>query len=182
MQQQRTSIEGAYLFVPEVRRDERGFFLESWSNHELQRHAVSVTFTQGNFSKSRRNVLRGLHYQAGQYSQGKLVWVSAGAVFDVIVDLRQQSRSFGTWFGITLEADTQVSLWIPKGCAHGFLSLSDVADVYYNVSEEYSPANEYTLRWDDPDLAISWPLADGAKPLLSAKDSAGLSFADCPKF
>lgn len=182
MKLKKTPIEDAYLLKPEILRDERGFFFESWNSPKLIHAGFEGHFLQGNCSRTLRNVIRGLHFQRGDSSQAKMVWVTSGAVFDVIVDLRRNSSSFGNWFGIILEAKTKVRLWVPRGCAHGFLAITKFADVYYNLTSPYAPADQLTLQWDDPDLAISWPLVEGAQPILSSKDRQGLSFEDCPKF
>jgi len=177
-----TKIHGAWLLRPELFADERGYFLESWSSRAFSDLGIDVTFVQDNQSRSRRNVLRGLHYQAGSAAQGKLVWVASGAVFDVMVDLRSGSPSFGRWEACVLSAESHERLWIPPGCAHGFLVVSDYAEFFYKCTAPYVPGTERTLRWDDPDLHIGWPLGEGVVPVLSAKDAAGQSFAECEKY
>jgi dTDP-4-dehydrorhamnose 3,5-epimerase len=168
-----TEIPGVVVLEPAVFPDERGFFIESWSVRVF-RDAVKldVQFVQDNHSRSSRNVLRGLHYQI-EKPQGKLVRVSRGRVFDVAVDLRKSSASFGRWVGVEISDDNHRQLWIPPGCAHGFLVLSEIADVLYKTTDYYSPEDERCLIWNDPKLAINWPL-DGV-PVLSAKDRSGLS-------
>lgn len=166
-----TGIAGVLALEPQVFADERGFFFESWNAGAFGASGISVAFVQDNHSRSRQGTLRGLHYQLRQ-PQGKLVRVVAGEVFDVVVDLRRSSPSFGRWIGEHLSAENHRQLWIPPGCAHGFYVLSPWADVAYKASAYYAPGDEHSLRWDDPALGISWPLVNGA-PLLSAKDAAG---------
>jgi len=167
----RTTIEGVLVFEPKVFGDARGFFMESF-NQRLFDDAVGepVRFVQDNHSRSARGVLRGLHFQRAPHAQGKLVRVTAGSVFDVAVDIRPGSATFGRWFGAELSADNQRQMWIPPGLAHGFLVLSDSADFLYKTTDYYAPQAEGALRWDDPDLAIAWPDA-GMPPVLSSKDS-----------
>ena len=173
-----TPIEGALLIEPKVFGDARGFFLESF-NEAAFRAAVEapIAFVQDNHSRSTRGVLRGLHWQEPPHAQGKLVRVSQGTVFDVAVDLRRESASFGRWFGVELSGDNHRQLWLPPGLAHGFLVLSESADFLYKTTDYYAPEAERAIRWDDPDLAIAWPEL-GSEPLVSAKDAAGMSFAD----
>ncbi|MGZ5214823.1 MAG: dTDP-4-dehydrorhamnose 3,5-epimerase [Caldimonas sp.] len=172
-----TDIEGVLVFEPQVFGDSRGFFLESFNQQAfdaaLGRH---VAFVQDNHSRSARGVLRGLHWQDPPHAQGKLVRVVSGAVFDVAVDVRSGSPTFGRWFGTELSGANHRQLWIAPGLAHGFLVLSDSADFLYKTTEYYAPAAERTIRWDDPDLAIAWP-GLGMVPIVSAKDAAGLAFA-----
>lgn len=137
---------------------------------------------QDSHSRSSANVLGGLHYQAGTSAQGKLVRVTSGSAFDVIVDLRRSSPTFGRWEGYVLDMATNNRLWVPPRCAHGFLVLSAACDFHYKVTAPYDPQSERTLRWNDPDLAIDWPIEIGPKPIVSAKDAAGASFAGCEKF
>lgn len=171
MQVVQTSIPEVLIFEPKVFGDDRGFFFESF-NQRLFAQATgrSPDFVQDNHSKSARNVLRGLHYQIRQ-PQGKLVRVTAGEVFDVAVDLRRASPTFGQWVGARLSADNKRQLWVPEGFAHGFLVLSESAEFLYKTTDFYAPEHERCLRWDDPALAIEWPL-QGA-PILSAKDAQG---------
>ena len=171
MQLVQTSITEVLIFEPKVFGDDRGFFFESF-NQRLFAQATgrSPDFVQDNHSKSARNVLRGLHYQIRQ-PQGKLVRVTAGEVFDVAVDLRRASPTFGQWVGARLSADNKRQLWVPEGFAHGFLVLSESAEFLYKTTDFYAPEHERCLRWDDPALAIEWPL-QGA-PILSAKDAQG---------
>lgn len=177
-----TKIHGAYLIRPEVFSDNRGIFLESWNREAFRQLGIDGDFIQENCSKSSRHVLRGLHYQAGDAAQAKLAWVNSGMVFDVIVDLRHGSPTFGRWEGRILQADHHDRLYIPAGCAHGFMVLSDACDFVYLVTRPYSAQAERSLRWNDPELAIGWPLAAGEMPILSSKDSGACSFADCEKF
>jgi dTDP-4-dehydrorhamnose 3,5-epimerase len=160
--------------------DERGFFFESF-NARTFREATGVdcSFVQDNHSRSQRGVLRGLHYQVRQ-AQGKLIRVIAGEVYDVAVDIRRGSPTFGQWNGVQLSAENKRQLWLPEGFAHGFLVLSEFAELLYKTTDYYAPAHERCIRWDDPALAIDWPLA-GA-PQLSAKDRAGLALADAELF
>jgi dTDP-4-dehydrorhamnose 3,5-epimerase len=175
-----TAIPDVLIIEPKVFGDTRGFFFESW-NQQAFDDAVGlpVRFVQDNHSRSARGVLRGLHYQIAPHAQGKLVRVTAGAVFDVAVDLRRDSPSCGRWVGVELSADNQRQLWIPPGLAHGFLVVSDSADFLYKTTHYYTPTAERTLAWDDPTLAISWPDLGSMAPLVSAKDKVGLRLADC---
>jgi dTDP-4-dehydrorhamnose 3,5-epimerase len=171
-----TALSGVLVVRPRIFHDERGFFLESWNQKAFdQAVGRKVRFVQDNHSRSRRGVLRGLHYQVAPAAQGKLVTVMSGKIFDVAVDLRSGSPTSGQWFGEELCGDQRPSLWIPEGFAHGFVVLSEEADVLYKTTEFYSPENERCIRWDDNDLDIEWPLS-GITPLLSAKDAAGISF------
>lgn len=174
----KTAIDGVFVLEPALFGDERGFFMESF-NQRLFDDAVGhpVAFVQDNHSRSARGVLRGLHFQRAPHAQGKLVRVSAGAVFDVAVDIRPGSASYGRWVGIELSAANHRQMWIPPGLAHGFLVLSDSADFLYKTTNYYAPQAEGGLRWDDPALAISWPDA-GVPPLLSAKDAAAPGLHD----
>ena len=167
-----TAIPGVLILEPKVFGDARGFFLESF-NQRVFDEAVGahVDFVQDNHSRSRRGILRGLHFQRGAHAQGKLVRVAAGAVFDVAADIRPGSATYGRWVGAELSADNQRQLWIPPGLAHGFLVLTDSADFLYKASAYYAPQEEGAVRWDDPDLAIAWPDV-GEAPKLSAKDAA----------
>ena len=172
MQVTRTAIEGVLILEPRVFGDERGFFMESF-NQKAFNDAVGheVRFVQDNHSRSVRGVLRGLHYQRAPNAQGKLVRVTQGSVFDVAVDIRQGSISYGRWVGLELSGANHKQLWIPPGLAHGFLVTSDSADFLYKTTDYYAPQAEGCIRWDDPDIAIAWPL-HGATPALSAKDAA----------
>jgi len=176
-----TLIPDVVLVEPRVFRDERGFFLESWRKDRFAAAGIAADFVQDNHSRSIRGTLRGLHYQV-QQPQGKLVRVTVGTVFDVAVDLRPGSPSFGRWVGEHLSAENHRLLWVPPGFAHGFYVLSDVAEFQYKCTEYYAPDFERAIRWDDPDLGIDWPLLGGEQPRLSTKDEAAGSFRDCAKF
>ena len=173
-----TAIPDLLIIEPEVFGDARGFFMESFNQKTFNRiTGLDVQFVQDNHSRSARGVLRGLHYQI-QQPQGKLVRVVRGAVFDVAVDIRKSSPAFGQWFGATLTEDNHLQLWVPAGFAHGFVVLSDTADVLYKTTDYYAPSFERCIRWNDPEIGISWPYP--AEPQLSAKDRAavGLQQAD----
>lgn len=172
-----TSIPDLKILEPKVFGDERGFFLESF-NLKLFREKAKIhdEFVQDNHSRSPKNVLRGLHYQLRQ-PQGKLVRVVSGEVYDVAVDVRKNSPTFGKWVGVILSAANKRMFWVPKGFAHGFLVLSDYADFLYKTSDFYDPSSERSIQWNDPDLAIDWPLL-GNTPVLSAKDQNGVPFKD----
>ncbi|MEO0437048.1 MAG: dTDP-4-dehydrorhamnose 3,5-epimerase [Pseudomonadota bacterium] len=180
MEVEATSLSGVYLIKPKVFGDERGFFYESWNTESFSEAGLDLHFVQDNHSRSAQGILRGLHYQTA-HTQGKLVRVSAGAVFDVAVDLRSDSPTLGNWIGVTLDCENKDMLWVPPGFAHGFYVLTDYADFQYKCTDRYDPDSEISLAWDDPDLAIDWPLKEGAKPTLSAKDQQGLSFANAPR-
>jgi dTDP-4-dehydrorhamnose 3,5-epimerase len=170
----RTEIADVLILEPKVFEDDRGFFFESF-NQRVFEAAVGgpVTFVQDNHSKSKKNVLRGLHYQVEQ-PQGKLVRAVSGAIWDVAVDIRQKSPTFGRWVGVELTADNKRQLWVPPGLAHGFLVLSETAEVLYKATDYYAPAHERTILWNDPTLEIAWPLE--GQPQVSGKDAAGASF------
>jgi dTDP-4-dehydrorhamnose 3,5-epimerase len=177
-----TKIHDAWLLKPKVFGDARGFFLESWNRDIFRDLGLDLDFVQDNHSRSSKGVLRGLHYQIGDAAQGKLVWVTSGTVFDVIVDLRRSSPTFGVWDGYLLNTETHDRLYVPPGCAHGFMVLSDTCDFFYKVTTPYNPAAERALRWNDPDLAIDLTLAIGVETILSDKDKAAPSFAECEKY
>jgi dTDP-4-dehydrorhamnose 3,5-epimerase len=178
MEFQRLSIPDVVLVKPKVFGDDRGYFFESWEMRKFAAAGLELRFVQDNFSRSVQDTLRGLHYQI-QQPQGKLVQVTAGEVFDVAVDIRKSSPSFGKWVGTILSGDNKHQLWVPPGFAHGFCVLSESADFFYKCSDFYAPEHERTLRWDDPALDIQWPLK--GVPLLSSKDQQGklLADADC---
>jgi dTDP-4-dehydrorhamnose 3,5-epimerase len=178
---QNTPIQDVILIEPKVFGDARGFFLESWHKEKFAAAGIDATFVQDNQSRSSRWTLRGLHFQS-EHTQGKLVQVTAGSVFDVVVDLRLSSSTFGKWWGVELSAENHHMLWVPRGLAHGMLVTSEIADFLYKCSDVYSPAHERTLAWNDAALGIKWPLAPGTAPILSAKDSQGKSFAAIEKF
>ena len=171
-----TAIPDVLILEPKVFGDSRGFFFESF-NAKIFREAIGVDthFVQDNHSRSARGVLRGLHYQIEQ-PQGKLVRCTLGEVFDVAVDIRRDSPTFGKWVGAILSAENKLQMWIPPGLAHGFLVLSESADFLYKTTEYYAPQYERVIRWNDPDLAIDWPIT--GLPLLAEKDRAGSSFLE----
>lgn len=175
-----TRLPGVVRITPRVFTDERGFFMESWQREKFAAAGIDAEFVQENHSRSRYGVLRGLHYQ-NPNPQGKLVRVVSGTVFDVVVDLRRSSGTFGQWEGFQLDAFKHEMLWVPAGFAHGFLTLSGEADFIYKVDAFWTPESERTLMWNDPRLAIDWPLPQ-ADLILNEKDRAGLSFHDCPTF
>jgi dTDP-4-dehydrorhamnose 3,5-epimerase len=175
---QPTAVPGVLVIEPVVHRDARGFFLETWRAERYADAGVPAGFVQDNQSRSVRGTLRGLHYQVVEV-QGKLVRCSVGEVYDVAVDLRRGSPTYGRWVGVTLSDRDHRQLWIPPGCAHGFYVTSETADVSYKSTAPYAPEHERVIRWDDPDLAIAWPLQGGA-PTLSARDAAGLAFRAAP--
>jgi dTDP-4-dehydrorhamnose 3,5-epimerase len=166
----RTEISDVLIIEPKAFEDARGFFLESYNRRTFAEVAgIDVEFVQDNHSRSMKNVLRGLHYQIGR-PQGKLLCVSFGQVWDVAVDLRTSSKTFGKWAGFSLRGGSKQIAWIPPGCAHGFVVTSDVADVQYKTTDYYSPKDERVLLWNDPDLAIKWPVAI---PVLNERDQRG---------
>ena len=172
-----SGLGGVLVFEPAVYGDPRGFFFESY-REDLFRQAAgsSRPFVQDNHSRSVRHVLRGLHYQVRQ-PQGKLIRAVVGEIFDVVVDLRRPSSTFGRWMGTVLSAANKRQLWVPEGFAHGFLVLSDVAETVYKTTDYYAPQHERSLMWNDPDIGIAWPLT--ADPILAAKDVAGRRLAEC---
>lgn len=175
-----TAIADVKLIEPRVFGDDRGFFLESWNQNAFEAAGIAARFVQDNHSRSARGVLRGLHYQMSP-AQGKLVRVVAGAVFDVAVDMRKSSPTFGQWVGYELSAQNHRMLWVPQGFAHGFLTLEDGTDFFYKCTDFYAPASEHCLAWDDPAVGVEWPL-DGMTPLVSAKDQVGKTLADAATF
>jgi dTDP-4-dehydrorhamnose 3,5-epimerase len=174
-----TTLPGVLLLEPRVFRDTRGFFLESYNQAAMAEIGISSQFVQDNHSSSVRNTLRGLHYQSC-HAQGKLIRVIAGKVFDVAVDLRRSSPTFGKWFGTELNGDDNRMIWIPPGMAHGFSALSDVAHVLYKSTDFYIPQCERTIAWNDPDLGIDWRLE--AEPIISVKDTQGVPFRTADTF
>ncbi len=174
-----TNIVDVKIIEPQVFGDERGFFMETWSQRDFQQKVADCLFVQDNHSKSCKGILRGLHYQTDQ-TQGKLVRVTSGEVFDVAVDLRNNSPTFGHWVGVYLSAENKRQLWIPAGFAHGFYVTSDEAEFVYKCTDYYHPASEQSIAWDDPELAIAWPIT--VPPILSAKDKMGTAFADAFTF
>ena len=177
----RKAIPDVILFEPRVFGDERGFFFESFNEREfVDAVGHGVDFVQDNHSRSRRGVLRGLHYQLPPHAQGKLVRVTSGEVFDVAVDIRKGSPTFGQWVGEILSESNKRQLWIPPGFAHGFVALSDSADFLYKTSDFYTPTAERCIMWNDPQIGIDWPLI--VAPQVSAKDAQGLPFAQADLF
>ena len=180
MQTVGTDLPGVILLEPQVFGDQRGFFFESFNARRFaEATGMQREFVQDKHSRSAKGVLRGLHYQV-QQAQGKLVRVTAGEVYDVVVDLRRSSPTFGRWNGVYLSAENKRQLWVPEGFAHGFVVLSEFAEFLYKTTDYYAPEHERCIHWNDPTLAIDWAL-DGA-PQLSAKDQAGLSFTDAQVF
>lgn len=176
-----TAIPDVKLIRPRVFRDERGAFLETWNQRDFADAGLALDFVQDNFSVSRRSTLRGLHYQIEQ-TQGKLVRVVAGSIFDVAVDLRRSSHTFKQWVGVELSADDFEALWIPPGFAHGYLVLSESASISYKCTDFYAPQHERTLRWNDNAVSIEWPLAPGVAPVLSQKDANARDLDDRETF
>lgn len=171
MQAIKTLIPDVIIIEPDLFGDERGLFFESFNAYEFNKAiGQNVNFVQDNHSKSQKNVLRGLHYQIAPKAQGKLVRVVVGAVFDVVVDIRSNSPTYGQWVGELLSGDNKRQLWVPPGFAHGFLTLTETAEFLYKTTDYYSPEHEQAIRWDDPFLDISWPLI--SSPIVSAKDMA----------
>jgi dTDP-4-dehydrorhamnose 3,5-epimerase len=176
----KTELDGLLVLEPKVHGDSRGFFLESYNQRVLAQLAgITDPFVQDNHSRSACNVLRGLHYQIRQ-PQGKLVRVIAGKVFDVTVDIRRSSATFGRWLGVELSAENKRIVWVPQGFAHGFVVLSEYAEFLYKTTDYWASEHERTIAWDDSDLAIAWPI--NGEPILSAKDKAGARFREAEVF
>ena len=176
----KTSIEDLLIIEPQVFGDQRGFFFESFNRQIFaEQTGLKLDFVQDNHSRSQRNVLRGLHYQIKQ-PQGKLVRTIIGEIFDVAVDIRKSSSTFGQWIGVILSADNKKQIWVPEGFAHGFLVLSDVAEILYKTTDFYAPEYERSILWNDADIKIDWPLID--QPILSAKDKAALPLKQAEVF
>jgi len=176
-----TAISDVVLVEPAVFGDERGFFLEVWHREKYRTGGIDRDFVQDNHSKSRQGILRGLHYQS-QHPQGKLVRAIAGEIFDVAVDIRRSSPTFGQWVGNRLSAENKKMMWVPEGFAHGFYVISDVAEVIYKCTDYYDPEHEHSLLWNDPDIGIDWPLVNQEPPVLSEKDRMGKSLKDAVVF
>lgn len=174
MEIEKTPINGVILFKPKIWGDKRGYFVETWRQDSYAAAGIDLPFVQDNHSMSRGNILRGLHFQK-THPQGKLVRVSLGSVWDVAVDIRPGSPTFGKWFGATLTAENQHQLWVAPGLAHGFAVLSDEAHFHYKCTDYYHPEDEACILWNDPELAVGWPLT---KPVLSDKDTKGMSFRE----
>ena len=175
-----TSLTDVKIIEPTVFGDERGFFMETWSQRAFAEHGIEQNFVQDNHSRSARGVLRGMHYQI-KHPQGKLVRVTQGEVFDVAVDMRKSSPQFGQWVGVELSDKNKRQLWVPPGFAHGFLVLSETADFQYKCTDIYAPEYERSLIWNDPDVGIDWPLND-LTPQLADKDKAGHLFNECDTY
>ena len=175
-----TEIPDVWVLEPALYGDDRGHFLETFRASHFHERSIKLAFVQDNQSRSAQGTLRGLHFQR-KFPQGKLVRVLVGTVFDVAVDLRKSSPTFGQWVGRFLTAENHKQLWVPPGFAHGFYVLSESADLSYKCTEYYHPEDDFSLKWDDPDLAIQWPLLD-SKPLLSAKDQNAKSLKGIPLF
>lgn len=177
-----TALPEVLIIEPRVFGDARGFFFESWNEQAFNKAVgYDVRFVQDNHSRSARGVLRGLHYQMPPHTQGKLVRVVSGAVFDVAVDMRRSSANFGRWVGVELSADNHRQLWVPPGFAHGFLVLSETADFLYKTTDFYAPQAEAAVRWDDPAIGIQWP-DTGVPPMLAEKDAKAPLLADAKSF
>lgn len=177
MRIQRMRIPEVMVVEPDVFEDDRGYFMEAWQAQRFAEAGLDAEFVQDNRSRSVRGILRGLHYQI-QRPQGKLVSVTRGEVYDVAVDMRRSSPTFGRWVGMSLSDVNKLMLWVPPGFAHGFYVVSEVVDFEYKCTDYYAPAYERTVAWNDPDLNIDWPLLAGETPLLSRKDAAGEAFRD----
>ena len=176
-----TDLPGVILIEPVVHRDGRGFFVETYHADRYREIGIGGPFVQDNQSRSTAGTLRGLHLQL-RLPQGKLIRVIEGEIFDVAVDVRRGSPAFGRWVSVTLSADNFRQVYVPPGFAHGFYVTGPSAEFLYKCSDYYTPQHEVAIRWDDPDIGIEWPLIDGRPPTLSAKDAAGLRFAEAPKF
>ncbi|XKF16216.1 dTDP-4-dehydrorhamnose 3,5-epimerase [Halomonas sp. BLK-85] len=181
MHYEKLAIPDVVLLTPKVFGDERGFFMETFRQSEFEQHCGNYTFVQDNHSLSSHGILRGLHYQL-EKPQGKLVRVTRGEVFDVAVDLRQKSPTFGQWVGATLSAENKQLLWVPPGFAHAFYVTSEEAEFQYKCTDYYNPGDEYCIRWDDTMLAIDWPLVQGKPPRVSEKDAQGETFKEASFF
>ena len=181
MQIEPTALAGVNLIRPAVHDDARGFFLETWHADRYTEAGIDLPFVQDNHSRSAQGILRGLHLQA-EKPQGKLVRVTSGAVFDVVVDCRADSPTCGQWHGVILTAESHEQLWVPPGCAHGFLVMTPSADFLYKCTDYYHPQSELSLAWDDPTVGVEWPLDPGNAPLLSDKDRNGLQWSALPLY
>ena len=181
MKYTKTAIPEVVLIEPTVYGDHRGFFMETWQHRAFQENVADVTFVQDNHSKSSQGILRGLHYQI-QNPQGKLVRVIQGSVFDVAVDMRKSSPTFGQWVGFELSAENYRMLWVPPGFAHGFYVNSESAEFTYKCTDYYAPEHERSLLWNDAEVGVDWPLKDGQTPSLSDKDSEGAPFLKADYF
>jgi len=176
-----TKIQEVLRIEPKVFLDERGFFMESYQKFKFSEAGIHYEFVQDNHSSSIQGTLRGLHYQV-KHTQGKLVRAVVGEIFDVAVDIRESSPTFGDWVGVILSSENKEQLWIPPGFAHGFFTLSEQADVVYKATDYFDPEGERCIRWDDPNLGIKWPIPEGTIPLVSSKDQDGSYFTDAEVF
>ena len=174
-------IEGLYVIEPTVFKDERGYFVETYNQNDMKEAGLDMVFVQDNQSMSTRGVLRGLHFQK-QFPQGKLVRVVRGKVFDVAVDLRSDSKTYGKWFGVELSAENMKQFYIPEGFAHGFLVLSDIAEFCYKCTDFYHPGDEGGLAWNDSEIGVEWPLEEGVDLIISEKDQKWKGLKDTFKF
>ena len=182
MKAYKTSMDGLRILIPKIYKDERGFFFESYNNRTFNQEIGSnINFVQDNHSKSSKGTLRGLHYQIPPRAQGKLIRVIRGEIFDVVVDLRRLSKTFGKWIGVNLSEHNNKQLWVPEGFAHGFLVISDIAECLYKTTEYYSPEHERGIIWDDKELNIEWPININ-KILISKKDSINEKFKNVEYF
>lgn len=170
-------IEGLCIIEPTVFKDERGYFVETYNQNDMREAGLDMVFVQDNQSKSSKGVLRGLHFQK-EYPQGKLVRVIQGSVFDVAVDLREHSKTFGKWFGVELSAENMKQFYVPKGFAHGYLVLSDEAEFCYKCTDFYHPGDEGGLLWNDPEIGVEWPIEEGMKVILNERDSHWKGLSD----
>lgn len=181
MEYQPLAIPDVVLLTPKVFGDDRGFFMETFRQSEFEQHCGNYQFVQDNHSQSKQGILRGLHYQL-EKPQGKLVRVTRGEVFDVAVDMREDSPTFGQWIGVLLNAENKQMLWVPPGFAHGFYVTSEEAEFQYKCTDYYNPGDEYSLLWNDKKLNITWPIITSTTPFLAEKDAVGLPFEFAPKF
>lgn len=174
-----TRIPDVKIIEPSVFGDERGFFMETWNQKQFEELVTGkpTKFVQDNHSKSKKGILRGLHYQT-ENTQGKLVRVVSGEVFDVAVDIRKNSPTFGQWIGVYISAENKRQLWVPEGFAHGFLVISESAEFVYKCTDYYNPKAEHSIKWNDPEIGIEWPITNSEEPLLSGKDKEGLLLSD----
>ena len=180
---QNNFLDGVLLINPEIFSDSRGFFYESWNSASFNKKVQQANFCQDNHSQSSKGVLRGIHYQVNPHAQGKLVRCTKGAIYDVAVDLRKESKTYKEWIGIRLNEENKYLLWIPEGFGHGFLTLSRFAEVQYKVTRQWNKISERSILWSDPDLKIDWPVSelDERKPIISKKDSAGITINQAEK-
>tara|TARA_B100001248_G_scaffold240639_1_gene206739 strand:+ start:318 stop:902 length:585 start_codon:yes stop_codon:yes gene_type:complete len=180
---QNNFLDGVLLINPEIFSDSRGFFYESWNSASFNKKVSHSNFCQDNHSQSSKGVLRGIHYQVNPHAQGKLVRCTKGLIYDVAVDLRKESKTYKEWIGIRLNEKNKYLLWIPEGFGHGFLTLSKFAEVQYKVTKQWNKISEKSILWNDPDLKIDWPLSelDEIKPIISKKDSAGITINQAEK-